>query len=67
MDPEKLRDNNKEKIIIAVHHVIPGLVQKLPWANYTIARTMWETIPFPSQWVPKLQQVDFITLIVLNF
>jgi len=36
------------------------LIKKLEWADVTIARTMWETTPFPARWNRELLQVNEI-------
>jgi len=46
------------KIVIAMHHTAPDLVRSAAWADYNIARTMWEMHDLPPRWVANIAQMD---------
>lgn len=58
--PADLTALKGNKFVIAIHHAIPLVLEQMSWADFEIGRTMWETVPFPSTWVSRLNIMDEI-------
>jgi hypothetical protein len=59
-DPEKFAEQKQKEgyYVIVLFHTAASIYTRVPWADYNIARTMWEMDTLPSSWADGINTMD---------